>query len=96
MTEINDIYKKASTAAIANHLLYGRQSPELQKESYEERNNIAIDKFLKASRDPDADMDELANELAADLSELYMEIGIKAGVRLALDMFTLDRTYTME
>lgn len=96
MTEINDIYKKASAAAIANHLLYGRQSPELQKESYEVRNNIAIEKFIKASGAPEADMEALANELAADISELYMEIGIKAGVRLALDMFTLDRTYTVE
>lgn len=96
MTEINDIYKNANIAAIAKQLLYGRQSPEPQKDSYEDRNNTAIEKFIKASGSPGADMEALANELAADISELYMEIGIKAGVRLALDLFTLDRTYTVE
>lgn len=45
----------------------------------------------KAKKHPE-NTEAYGNELAAEISELYMEIRIKMGIRLALDILCSDRS----
>lgn len=86
MNEISDILRKANVKAVASYLLYGRDIPQSDDLTYEERNNIA---FAKCIQSIDSDPDQLetaVSEFGAELSLLFFEIGVKAGVRLAIDI----------
>ena len=84
---MEDYLKKANLRATTMYLLYGRDIPEEEPLSYKERNERALDKFSKAIQ-AGGDLEAHANELAASISELFFEMGLRAGIRLAMDACT--------
>lgn len=92
MNNISYISEKANVQSIAKHLLYGKIICPPSNRSYEKRNEDALNKFARQRKEHPEDIDDYANELAAEISELYMEIGVKMGMRLALDILCSDRS----
>lgn len=77
---------------MAKHFLYGKAPCPASGKSYEERNDVALNRFSKQCKEHPENTEDYGNELAAEISELYMEIGIKMGMRLALDILCADRS----
>lgn len=92
MNNISLISEKVNIQSVAKHFLYGKDPCPASGKSYEERNDDALNKFAKQCEAHPENTEDYGNELAAEISELYMEIGIKMGMRLALDILCSDRS----
>lgn len=92
MNNISTISEKVNIQSVAKHFLYGKNPYLTSGKSYEERNDDALNKFVKQCEEHPENTEDYGNELAAEISELYMEIGIKMGMRLALDILCSDRS----
>ena len=92
MNNISTISEKVNIQSVAKHFLYGKDLCLTRGKSYEERNDDALNKFAKQCEEHPENTEDFGNELAAEISELYMEIGINMGMRLALDILCTDRS----
>lgn len=86
MNDIGDILKKANMRAVSDYMLYGRNIPQSDNLTYEERNDNAFVKCMEQINDNPEELESALDELGMELSLLFFEIGVKAGMNLALEL----------
>jgi len=92
MSYVEETLKRASVQSIREYLMYGDSVGE-QTESYEERLNKAFKDCLQIaqkydSRGEESELFAAINSMVTEHENVYMEIGIQAGFRLAKEMLT--------
>ena len=85
-----DIFKKATIRGIADYLLFG-EVPLEEKRDYEARVEDAHARFKAEAKKLDSETSskllDLADEMVGENINVYMEIGMQAGILLMLDMY---------
>lgn len=85
------IMERANLRRIVHFLIYGEDMDGIREErTYEERIKAAYSTFENAVESADGidDILDQANAMTADMTEVYMELGIQIGMRLMRE--TLD------
>lgn len=90
MSYLNEILKRASARSVTDYLLYGNRANE-KTVSCEERLKQAYNDCLKIvqkydSKGENSELFKAINNLTTEHEEVYMEIGIQAGFRMAKNM----------
>ena len=95
---VDKIFERATIRGIADYLLFGL-GPDEDDRSYEERLDEPYMRFEKAVEKYDksktSELLDLCNEVSSETASVYMEIGLKAGILLMVDMvknISIERT----
>lgn len=84
-----DIFKRATIRGLSQYLLFGESPPDEHRD-YTTRIDDAHTRFKKALMQSDTDTSQildLADEMVGEHIDVFMEIGIQAGILLMLDIF---------
>lgn len=91
MGYIRDIFERANLQHIREYLLNGSTPLKVNDNSYEQRLEGSTDKVLELLKtNTTINPEDLENLLMQTISvhdEVYMEIGLQAGMRLATQLF---------
>ena len=86
---VDKIFERATIRGIADYLLFGL-GPDADDRSYEERLDEPYMRFEKAVEKYDksktSELLDLCNEVSSETANVYMEIGLQAGILLMLDV----------
>lgn len=89
MNFTEDVFKRATIRGLAEYLLYGMKV-DMDERDYMQRVDDAYEKFEKIAikYNPDASSDLLtsANEMVGENMNVFMEVGLQAGILLMLDI----------
>lgn len=89
MTQIKDIFERATIRGITDYLLFGL-GPDEDNRSYEERLEEPYLRFEKAvakyDKEPNSELLDLSNEITSETASVYTEIGLQVGILLMKDM----------
>lgn len=88
MRDMSEILSRANLKSLSGYILYGIEKAKPDHRSYEERNEEIVRKFTEVIQNQqDADALETATgEMLSELSQLYMEIGLRAGIQIGQDI----------
>ena len=85
MSQIKDIFERATIRGIADYLLFGT-GPDKDDRDYEERMDEIYQRFettvAKYDLNPNSELLDLCNELTSETASVYMEIGLQVGILL--------------
>ncbi|HIS47112.1 MAG TPA: hypothetical protein IAB46_06045 [Candidatus Scybalocola faecigallinarum] len=85
MSQIKDIFERATIRGIADYLLFGT-GPDKDDRDYEERMDEIYQRFetavAKYDSNPNSELLDLRNELTSETASVYMEIGLQIGILL--------------
>ncbi len=89
MSQIKDIFGRATIRGIADYLLFGI-GPDEDERSYEERLEELYVRFEKRvemyDKEPCSELLDLLNEITSETASVYTEIGLQAGLLLMKDI----------
>lgn len=97
MSYISEIFNRADLQQIREFLLHGAECPEIDRAPYKQRLEEAEKAALKMinTKFPDrSEYEPITGELYKALGvfrDVYMEIGLQAGVMLAVQLLSGDR-----
>ena len=85
MSQIKDIFERATIRGIADYLLFGT-GPDKDDRDYEERMDEIYQRIetavAKYDSNPNSELLDLCNELTSETASVYMEIGLQIGILL--------------
>lgn len=85
MSQIKDIFERATIRGIADYLLFGI-GPDKEERDYEERMDEIYQRLettvAKYDSNPNSELLDLCNELTSETASVYMEIGLQVGILL--------------
>ena len=83
---IKKIMKRANTQIMVGYLSYGAEVDLADDDCYEKRREEVYKKLDEITKG-DEKLQASINEVIANFSELYAELGFKAGIIFATDVF---------
>ncbi len=94
MNYIDEIFKRCDINGISNYLLHGGEITEIEQKNYYERVKAADKKLNNWLSEQFTEFTCLDRQTAfvysiiSEIQSVYMQIGLRAGIKLATDYFT--------